>query len=131
MCWDLYQGHATGKPGHWMPALDTGCLFCRMNSKLPRLFCIKGSSFQVLGRSFSGEEVMAHTLAAGMQECKHLASEASSQRQDPASHQDTQGQINKPRRKRVQICRYRQPEPKQNRETKTSSTSHNTCPLQT
>lgn len=47
--WDLYQGRAPGKPGPWLPTLDTGCLFCLRKSKLPGLVCI---SFRVLGRSF-------------------------------------------------------------------------------
>lgn len=75
--WDLYQGHATGRPGSCLPALDTSCLFCLMNSKLPRLICINGSSCSAWGRSFRGWRSQAHTLTAGFRECKHLASGAS------------------------------------------------------
>ena len=85
-----------GKPGPWLPALDASGLFCPMKSKLSWLFCISSSSFQVLGRGFSGERSWAPTLAASIQEGRSLASEASGWGQGLASHQDTQGQINQP-----------------------------------
>lgn len=73
-CWNLYQGYATGKTGPWLPALDTGHLFYLMNSKHPAIL------HQWLQLQSPGQEVrwveVTGSLAAGIQKCKHMASEA-------------------------------------------------------